>query len=72
MKCKADAHPEASFEIIRNETGEPVKNEATYTIVRVNKSDVGYYKCVATNLLRSKPSRVLYLALEGKISCNSI
>lgn len=67
MSCTADARPEPSFEIFRNET-EPVSNGETYIIKKVNKSHVGNYTCVAENDLGSMPSDPVYLRLEGKIS----
>ena len=66
MTCKAEARPEASFQIFRNETGELVWNGATYIIPTVNSSHVGYYKCVAKNSLSEKFAFV-DLLLKGKI-----
>ena len=68
MTCTAEARPEASLEIFRNETGELVWNGTTYTIPTVNTCDVvGYYKCVAKNNLGEKFA-FLHLPLKGKIS----
>ena len=68
MTCTADARPEASFQIFRNETGKLVWNGATYTIPTVNTNHVGYYKCVAKNNLGENFAFV-YLPLKGgKIS----
>ena len=72
MTCTAEARPEASFQIFRNETGELVWNGATYTIEGVNKSHVGYYKCVAENDLGKATSDLEYLAIEGKISLERV
>ena len=67
MTCTAEALPEASFQIFRNETGELVWNGATYIISTVNTSHVGNYKCVAKNNLGEK-SVFLHLPVKGKIS----
>ena len=65
MTCTADARPEPSFKIYFNETI-MVNNNKTYTILDVNSSHVGYYKCVAENILGNVSSDRVFLFLVGK------
>ena len=67
MTCSAEARPEPSYKILLNETI-LVKSDKTYTIPKVNSSHVGYYKCVANNMLGKVTSNSEYLRIEGKIS----
>ena len=66
VTCTAEANPEPSFKIFFNETT-LVKSDNTYTIPEVNNSHVGYYKCVAENILEQRSSSPICLCLEGKI-----
>ena len=67
ITCKAEARPEANYEIFLNETI-LIKSSKTYTIPKVNSSHVGNYKCVAKNKLEQGTSNPICLCLEGKIA----
>ena len=67
MTCSAEARPEPSYKIFFNETI-LVKSDKMYAIPNVKRYHVGYYKCVANNILGKVTSNSEYLRIEGKIS----
>ena len=67
ITCTAKARPEPSYKIFLNETT-LVISDKTYTIPEVNSSHVGYYKCVAENVIEQRFSNPICLCLEGKIT----
>ena len=68
MNCTAEGRPEPSFKIFLNCGSALVKNDKTYTIPEVNICDVGYYKCLAENVLGNALSVPKFLSL-GKTTC---
>ena len=65
ITCTAEAQPGPSFKIFLNGTT-TVKNDTVYIIPEVNSSLVGFYKCVAKNMLGNAFSDAIYLSLTGK------
>ena len=66
ITCTAEARPKPSFKIFLNETTLVISDE-TYAIPEVNNSRVGYYKCVAENVIGQRSSNPICLCLEGKM-----
>ena len=67
ITCTAEARPEPSYKIFLNETT-LVRSAKMYTIPEVNNCHVGYYKCVAENVIEQRSSNPVCLCLEGKIT----
>ena len=65
ITCDADGYPPPTFKIYFNETF--VASGKTHIVRKINSSYVGYYKCVAENMLGNSSS-VKYLPLKGKIT----
>ena len=66
LTCTTEARPEPSFKIFRDCDTALVKSDKTYIIPEVNVCHVGYYKCVAENILGNASSGLEYLSLGGK------
>jgi hypothetical protein len=63
--CDAEALPPPSFEILFN--GTELTRNKTFYISEMNESRVGFYKCVASNIIGKKSSLPKYLPYKGKI-----
>ena len=66
ITCSSDALPKPNYTIYRNDI--EVASSMTYTIIRVNRTHGGTYKCIANNSL-GKDSASDFLAVNGKIVC---
>ena len=62
MACTSEARPKPSYKIYLNGT-KMVKSGKTYTIPEVNSGHVGYYQCVAENVLEQRYSNPICLRL---------
>ena len=65
VTCSAEGEPTPEYEIFFNDTKLPARGN-TYEIPEVTNNTVGYYKCVATNILGNDSSSPKYLSPSGK------
>ncbi|XP_028399307.1 poliovirus receptor-like isoform X2 [Dendronephthya gigantea] len=62
VKCSAQGEPAPSYKIFFNDT-KLLASSTTYKIPEVNNDTVGYYKCVARNILGADSSQPKYLSI---------